>query len=102
MDGALITSFFIAGFVILVWSIMHLFNAENGIQTRWRGAIRHSVAVAVALCAFVVLFTLLQLLHLFERDLFSLSAFLGILHVSSVLLVSGGVVILGALILARR
>ena len=102
MPGALITSFSIAGFVILLLSTRHLFNTKNGIQTRWGGAVRHSVAVAVALCAFVVLFTLLQLLDLFERDFFSLSAFLGILQFSFVLLVSGGLVILTALILAGR
>ena len=102
MPGALITSFSIAGFVILLVSTRHFFDAKNGIQTRWDGAVRHCVAVAVALCAFVVLFTLLQLLDLFERDLFSLSAFLSILQFSFVLLVSTAVVILTALILAGR
>ncbi len=102
MPGVLITSFSIAGSVILLLSTRHLFNSENGIQNRWEGAVRHTIAVVVALCAIVVLFTLLQLLDLFERDLFSLYAFLDILQFSFALLVSGAMVILIAMVVARR
>jgi hypothetical protein len=102
MHGALITSFSVAGSVILLLSTRHLFDSEKGIQNRWEGAVRHSIAVAVALCAIVVLFTLLQLLDLFERDFFSLYAFLDILQLSFALLVSGGMVILTVMVVARR
>jgi hypothetical protein len=102
MPGALLTSFSIAGLVILLLSTRHLFHSENGIQNKWEGAVRHAVAIAVALSAIVVLFTLLQLLDLFERDRFSLSALLGILQFSFALFVSGAMVILTAIIVARR
>lgn len=101
-EDMLIAILSIIGFLILLVSVRRLFNSENGIQNRWVGAGRHAIAVAVALSAFVVLFTLLQLLHLFESGLFSLSAFLGILQVSFVLLVGGGLVIAAALVLASR
>jgi hypothetical protein len=102
MQNAFLTIFFIAGFLILLVSIKHLFDSEKGIQNRWRGAIHHTIAVAVALCALVVLIALLQLLDLFEREPFSFSAFLDILQFSFVILVSIGLVIFAVLLLAGR
>jgi len=68
---------------------------------RWEGAPRHFSAVAVGLCAFIVLFALLQMLDLFESDLFSWGELLDILQLSFVLLVGGGMIIAGALIFSR-
>ena len=102
MQNAFITIFSIVGFVLLLVLTKYLFNSGKGIQNRWEGAIHHAIALAVALCAFVVLIALLQLLDLFERELFSFSAFIGILQSSFLILVGSGLVILTVLTLAKK
>ena len=102
MSSVLLTSFSIAGFVILAVSIRQLFDPKRGIQKRWEGAVRHTVAIAIALCALVVLFTLLQLLDLFESNLYSLDGFFDILQFSLALLVGGGMIVAVALVIVLR
>jgi hypothetical protein len=101
MPISVITSVAAFGFVGLVFLARRLFDAEKGIQVRWEGAPRHLCAIAGGLCAFIVLFALLQMLDLFESDLFSWGKLLDILQISFVLLVGGGTIIAGALIFTR-
>ncbi len=89
------------GFVGLVFSARRLFDPEKGIQIQWEGAPRHLFALAVGLCAFIVLFALLQMLSLFESDLFSWGALLDILQRSFVLLVGGAMIVIGAVVVGR-
>lgn len=101
MPFTIITVVAACGFVGLFFFTLRLFDAKKGIQVRWEGARRHLFAIAVGLCAFVVLFALLQMLYLFESDLFSWRALLDIMQLSFVLLVGGAVIIAGAVIFSK-
>ena len=102
MLNTFFTIFFIIGFAVLVMLIRRLFDSEKGIQKSWEGATRHLCALAAALIGMVVLFTLLQLLDLFEGDLFTLAGFLSILQVSFILSVGIALVIVTVTFLAWR
>lgn len=98
---ALVTIFVFCGSVCLIIAIRHLLVSREEIHRLWEGAPRHVFALGVGLCAFVVLFSMLQLLDLFERDLFSWSAFFHRLQTSFVLLISGGTIVVAALMLGK-
>jgi len=100
MPIAIVTGFAAFGFVGLVFLARRLFDPEKGIQVLWEGAPRHLLAIAVGLCSFIVLFALLQMLNLFESDLFSWGALLDILQLSFVLLVGGGMIVIGAAVVS--
>jgi hypothetical protein len=90
------------GLLSLIFLANRIFDSETGIQRRWEGAARHLFALAIGLCAFIILFALLQLLALFEGDHFTWIALGQILQVSFILLVAGGMIIGGAVMLSKE
>ena len=82
--------------------VRSLLLGSHGIQRRWEGGIRTVVALIVGLCACTIMFGMILILDLLERNNFSWEAFIIILRLSMGLFVAGYVLSAISLLIGSR